>query len=87
MKLIIINPKYFDCKGHLSTFTCNNGYFADVKIDANIFIILQDLALSGSKMPTPITLQFHKFQEWVQANQQIYELQSKILDLETAKIR
>ena len=38
-------------------------------------------------MPTPITLQFHKFQEWVQANQQIYELQSKILDLETAKIR
>ncbi|XP_020626904.1 uncharacterized protein LOC110064226 [Orbicella faveolata] len=48
---------------------------------------LQDLAISGSKMPTPITLQFHKFQEWVQANQQIYELQSKILDLEAAKIR
>ena len=53
----------------------------------NIFIVLQDLAVSGSKMPTPITLQFHKFQEWVQANQQIYELQSKILDLEAAKIR
>ncbi|KAJ7385598.1 hypothetical protein OS493_015182 [Desmophyllum pertusum] len=31
---------------------------------------LQDLAISGNKTLTPITLQFHKFEDWVQVNQQ-----------------
>lgn len=45
------------------------------------------MATLGSKAPTPAALQFHKFQEWSQSNQQIFKLQSKILDLEAAKIR
>lgn len=45
------------------------------------------MATLGSKAPTPAALQFHKFQEWSQSNQHIFKLQSKILDLEAAKIR
>lgn len=58
-----------------------------LKLSAIPFIQTQDLIVSGSKTPTPATLQFHKFEEWVQANGQIYKLQSKMLDLEAAKIR
>jgi len=50
-------------------------------------MLTQELAKSGSKTPTPTALQFHKFEEWSHGNQQIYKLQSKILDLEAAKVR
>lgn len=59
----------------------------DNSICTDVFVLTQELATSGSKTLTPTTLQFHKFEEWSHANQQIYKLQSKILDLEAAKIR
>ncbi|XP_068712050.1 uncharacterized protein [Montipora foliosa] len=48
---------------------------------------LQELAKEGGKIPTPTALQYSKFEEWSVANQQIYELQSQILEMEAAKVR
>ena len=64
-----------------------NKQWANIPINVIFFTFIQDLATSGSKAPTPTALQFHKFEEWSHSNQQIYKLQSKILDLEAAKIR
>ncbi|EDO32657.1 predicted protein [Nematostella vectensis] len=49
---------------------------------------LQELeSANGAKFQTPPSLQQHKFEDWVQSNEQIFQLQSKILDLEARKVR
>ncbi|XP_067035554.1 uncharacterized protein [Acropora muricata] len=48
---------------------------------------LQELAKEGSKIPTPVALQYSKFEEWSLANKQIYQLKSQILEQEAAKVR
>ena len=45
------------------------------------------LSASGPKKLTPTQLHFYKFDEWCQSNHQIYDLQSKILELEETKVR
>lgn len=52
------------------------------------YSFLKELETSdGAKSTTPPELLFQKFEEWVQSNEQIYNLQSSILDLEAQKVR
>lgn len=63
------------------------GIILFICVCSKLFVVNQELASAGSKTQTPTALRYNRFEEWSQGNQEVYKLQSQILDLEAAKIR
>lgn len=47
----------------------------------------QGLASIDPRMQTPAEISFGGYEEWIENNQQIFQLQSKMLEIEADKVR